>query len=87
MAFQFIWSPDDRPLFEMEPGTFPLGLVLDRAPEEVEPRVVELCEDLQRRAYGIGGREVVAAGELVFRYFCTEASAPALERLVSRLGP
>jgi len=81
------WSPGDRPLFEMQPGTFPLGLLLDRPPEEVEPRVVELCEDLQRRAYGIGGREVVAAGALAFRHFCTEASAAALERLVSRLGP
>lgn len=77
------WSPGDRPLFEMEPGMFPLGLLLDRRPDEVEPRVVDLCEALQRRSYGIGGREIVAEGQLTFRHFCTEATATALERLAS----
>lgn len=83
---QSFWSPGDRPLFEMEPGTFPLGLLLDRPPEEVEPQVLDLCEELRRRAYGIGDRAVVAHDELPFRHFCWEASAAALERLVAHAG-
>ena len=77
------WSPGDRPLFEMEPGLFPLGLLLDRPLDEVEPLVVALCEGLQERSYAIGGREVAAPGELRFRHFCTEANAAALERLLA----